>query len=194
MSGQVIFLSSTNSALTGGYFSQTPGIRGLVSVSKGGFVANAVRNSDLMNPDSRANFNMINSSYTKTFGNFSAAFATELYIFDKHIDFDFIVPMLTLNLKGAVNLEFCILYGYTFRGNYDDLFSQRLAISKDYAGFTFKLTGWNVNFGTHRQALAFEVSTKLSERIRLFVSGNMNHIYETETTQKFGVVRLAYSF
>jgi hypothetical protein len=43
-------------------------------------------------------------------------------------------------------------------------------------------------------AFAAEISTKLTDRFRLTVIGNLNHIYDTDTTQKFGVVRVGYSF
>ena len=195
MSGQAVLMSLTNSNLTGGFFSQTPAVRGLITASKGGFRFTAGRNSDLADPKSNANFCMFFPSYTKTFGNFSATLATELYLFDQNIAMDFIVPALTLTRKGVINIELLALYGYSFQGsNFDNLITQRLAISKEYAGYTFKLTGWNVCFGTHRQALALEVSKKLTEKIHLFVSGNINHNYDTDITQKFGAVRLAYSF
>jgi hypothetical protein len=129
------------------------------------------------------------------FGDFSAIFSIETYLFDHNFAMDIISPALTLARKGAINIELFVIYGYAFHGaDYDNMNSQRLAISKDYAGYTFKLTGWNANWGSHRQALAFEISTKLTERIRLFISGNLNHNYNANKTQKFGVVRLAYSF
>jgi len=195
LSGQVIFMSSTNSSVTGGFFSQTPAIRGMITASKSGFAFAAGRNSDLIDPKSNANVTIIIPSYTKAFGNFSAMVAVETYLFDQNIALDIISPALTLARKGVVSVELFAIYGYAFQGaDYDNMYSQRLAISTDYAGYTFKLTGWNAHWGSHRQALALEVSTKLTERIRLFVSGNLNHNYDADNTQKFGVVRLAYSF
>lgn len=194
MSGEVAFMSSTTSPASGGLFSQTPGIGGIVTASKSGFMFLAGRISDLIDPNSRANLTILMASHTQAFGKFSATVAAESYLTDKFIEMDLIGPSLALSLKGAVNLDLYCIYGYAFQGDYDNLFTQRAAISKDYAGFMFKITGWNVYLGTHRQSLAFEVSTKLSERIRFFVSGNLIHNYDTDITQKFGVVRLAYLF
>jgi len=195
LSGQVIFLSSTNSSVTGGFFSQTPAIRGMFTASKSGFAISAGRNSDLIDPKSNANVNIIVPSYIKTFGIFSAMASVETYLFDQNIEIDIICPALTLALKGVVNLELFVVYGFAFQSaDYDNMYAQRLAISKDYAGYTFKLTGWNTYWGSHRHALALEISKGLTERLRLFVSGNFNHNYDANKTQKFGVVRLAYSF
>ena len=195
MSGQVIFMSSTNSSLSGGYFNDKPAIRGLITASKGGFSFTGGRNSDLIEPKSAANVCIFIPSYTMTFGNFSANFATEVHFFDQRIDLDIIAPATTLTLRGAVTFELFFIYGWAFQHkDYADIFTQRLAISRDYAGFTFKLTGWNVYLGTHRNAVAFEVSTKLTEKMRLSVSANLNHNYGTDVTQKYGVVRLAYLF
>ena len=172
-----------------------PAIRGFVTASKGGFALGAGRNSDLIEPKSAANVCIIMPSYTKTFGNYGITVATEIYLFDQFINLDIIAPSITFSRKGAINLELFATYGWCFQGEqYDNLLTQRLAISKDYAGYTFKLTGWNVNWGTHRNAVAFEVAKSLTDRVRLFISGNVNHNYDTDITQKFGVVRIGYSF
>ena len=195
VSGQAIFMTSTVSSVTGGYFNQTPAVRGTITLSKGNFRFLAGRNSDLIEPRSRANLNIIIPSYTKAFGKNSITLSTEIYLFDQFIDIDLFAPALTYNRKGFVDLELFLLYGFTFQGkSYDDVITQRIAISKEYAGFTFRLTGWNVYWGTHRQALALEVSKNLSEKIRFFVSGNLVHNYGTDSTQEFGAVRLAYQF
>jgi hypothetical protein len=97
-----------------------------------------------------------------------------------------------MSLKGAVNVELALLYAFITQG--PNLFTQRLAISKDFAGYTFKLTGWNVDWGTHRTACAAEFSTRLTDRFRLTVIGNLNHNIDNDATQKFGVVRIGYSF
>ena len=192
MSGQVMLLSATNSNLTGGYYSLTPGIRGQVTASYRGFAFTAMRNSDLQNSTSLANINVFVSAYTRMFGTYAVTLSAETYLFDHRSDLDLIAPGLTLSKKGVVDVEILALYGACFEGG--DVLSQRLSISKEYAGYTFKLTGWNVEWITHRMAFAAEISTKLTDRFRLSVSGNLNHIVDTDTTQKFGVVRIGYSF
>ena len=192
MSGQVMLSSATNSNLTGGYFSLAPGVRGQATASYRGFAFTTIRNSDLKDPSSAANLIVLVPAYTQTFGTFAMTFSSEAYFFDQRHDLDVIVPGLTLSNKGVVNLELLVLYGAFYEGGY--IFTQRLAISKDYAGYTFKLTGWNVDWGTHRMAGAAEVSTKLSDRFRLTIMGNLNHNFDMDATQKFGVVRIGYSF
>jgi hypothetical protein len=184
--------SATNSNLTGGYFSLAPGMRGQVTAAYCGFAFTAMRNSDLKDPASAANLTVLIPAYTKTFGAFAMTVSAETYFFDQRRDLDLIAPALTFVKKGAVNMELLVLYGASFEGN--DVFSQRFAISKEYAGYTFKLTGWNVDWVTHRQALAAEVSTKLTDRFRFTVIGNLHHNYDLDVTQKFGVVRIGYSF
>ena len=192
ISGQVMLSSATNSNLTGGFFSLAPGARGQATALYHGFAFTAIRNSDLQSPASAANLTVLVPAYTRTFRTFAISLSAETYFFDQRRDLDLIAPGLTLSKKGAVNIEILVLYGARFSG--ENLFSQRLAISKDYAGYTFKLTGWNVNWDTHRIALAAEFSKKLSERFRLTVIGNINHIFDHDTTQQFGVVRIGYSF
>jgi len=192
MSGQIMLSSATNSNLTGGYFSLNPGVKGQISASYRGFTLTAIRNSDLLDLKTPANLTAFVPAYTRTFGDFAMTLSAETYFFDQRRDLDLIAPGLTVGRKGVVNVEALVLYGASFEGN--NLFSGRLAISKDYAGYTFKLTGWNVNWGTHRIAFAAEISTKLFDRFRLTVIGNLNHIYDSDTTQKFGVVRIGYSF
>ena len=192
LSGQVMLSSATNSNLTGGYFSLAPGARGQVTASYRGFAFTAMRNSDLQSPASLANLNAFVPAYTRTFGTFAMTLSVETYLFDQRHDLDLIVSGLALGKKGAVNVEILVLYGACFEG--EKIFIQRLAFSKEYAGYTFKLSGWNTNWFTHRMAFAAEISTKLSDRFRLTVIGNLNHIYDADTTQKFGVVRVGYSF
>jgi len=192
MSGQIMLSSATNSNLTGGYFSLNPGVKGQITASYREFSLTAVRNSDLLNPATPANLTAFVPAYTRTFGDFAMTLSAETYIFDQRRDLNLIAPGIALSRKGIVNVEVLVLYGASFEG--DNLFSQRLAVSKDYAGYTFKLAGWNVNWGTHRAAFAAEISKKLSDRFRLTVIGNLNHIYDLDTTQKFGVVRIGYSF
>ena len=195
MSGQLILMTTTNSNLTGGYFHYMPAVRGLVTASKGGFSFTAGRNSDLVEPKSAANVSLLIPAYTKSFGKFATTLSTEVYIFDQFTNMDVIAPSITLARKGALNVDVFVAYGWAFQGvGGNDMFTQRLTVSTDYAGFTFKLIGWNVDYGTHRNAAAFEVSTKLSEKIRLFVSGNINHVHDDKKTHKFGLVRLAYTF
>jgi len=192
MSGQVMLMSATNSNLTGGYYSLSPAARGQVTASYRGFMLTAMRNSDLLNSASPANLTVLAPAYTRTFRAYAITLSAETYLFDQRRDLDLIAPALALARKGAVNVEILVLYGVSFEG--EDAFSQRLAISKDYAGYTFKLTGWNVYWVTHRMAFAAEISTKLTDRFRVTVIGNLNHIFDTDTTQKFGVVRIGYSF
>jgi hypothetical protein len=192
MSGQVMLMSATNSNLTGGYYSLAPAIRGQVTASYRNFAFTAMRNSDLLNPESAANLTVLAPAYARTFGAFTMTFSAETYLFDHRRDLDLISPSFTLSRKGVVNVEALVLYGASFEGK--DVFSQRLSISKDYAGFTFKLTGWNVYWGTHRTACAAEISTKLTDHFRFTVIGNLNYIYDDDKTQKFGVVRIGYAF
>jgi len=192
MSGQAMLMSSTNSNLTGGYYSLSPAVRGQVTASYRGFAATAMRNSDLQNQASLANLNVLILSHTRTFGRYVMTLSAETYLFDHYHNLDLFSPGLLLARKGAIDVEILALYGACFEGG--EVFSQRLAISKEYAGYTFKITGWNVNWVTHRMAIAAEISTKLSDRFRLSVIGNINHIYDDDTTQKFGVVRVGYSF
>jgi hypothetical protein len=192
MSGQVMLSSATNSNFTGGYFSLAPGIRGQATASYRGLAFTAIRNSDLRIPESIANVIVLIPAYTQTFGKFAMTFAAETYLFDQRHDLDLISPGLTMSLKGAVNVELALLYAFITQG--PNLFTQRLAISKDFAGYTFKLTGWNVDWGTHRVAGAAEFSTRLTDRVRLTVMGNLNHNIDNDVTQKFGVVRIGYSF
>ena len=192
MSGQVMLMSATNSNLTGGYYSLAPAVRGQVTASYRGFSFTAMRNSDLLNSESIANVTVLAPTYTRPFGIYALTLSVETYIFDRRRDLDLIAPSLMFVRKGAVNVDALVLYGASFEGT--DAFTQRLSISKDYAGYTFRLTGWNVYWGTHRAALAAEISTKLTEHFRFTVIGNLNHIFDTETTQKFGVVRIGYSF
>ena len=192
MSGQVMLMSATNSNLTGGYYSLSPAIRGQVTASYRGFALTAMRNSDLLNWESAANLTVLAPAYTRSFGAFAMTVSAETYIFDQRSDLDLIAPALLLARKGVVDVDVLALYGASFKGK--NVFTQRLSISKDYAGFTFKLTGWNVYWNTHRAALAAEISTKLTDRFRFTVIGNLNHVFDTETTQKFGVVRISYSF
>ena len=192
MSGQVMLSSATNSNLTGGYFSLSPGARGQVTASYRGFAFTAMRNSDLQSPESLANIIAFVPAYTRTFGTFAMTLSAETYLFDRRSDLDLIVSGLTLSKKGVVDVEGLVLYGACFEG--EEIFIQRLAISKEYAGYTFKLSGWNTNWFTHRVAGAAEISTKLTDRFRLTVIGNLNYIYDTDITQKFGVVRIGYSF
>ena len=192
LSGQVMLSSATNSNLTGGFFSLAPSARGQATASYRGFTFTAMRNSDLQTPASLANLNAFVPAYTRTFGSFAITLSAETYLFDQRHDLDLMVAGLALSKKGAVVVEALVLYGGCFEG--ESIFIQRLAISKEYAGYTFKLTGWNVNWFTHRMAFAAEFSTKLSDRFRLTVIGNLNHIYDDDKTQKFGVVRIGYSF
>jgi hypothetical protein len=192
LSGQVMLMSATNSNLTGGYYSLSPAVRGQVTASYRYFAFTVMRNSDLLDAKTPANLTFLAPTYARTFGAYTMTLTAETYLFDQRRDLDLTAPSLSLIRKGAVNLEALVLYGFSYEGK--DAFSQRFAISKDYAGYTFKLTGWNVYWGTHRAALAAEISTKLTDRFRLTVIGNLNHIYDTETTQKFGVVRIAYAF
>ena len=192
MSGQVMLMSATNSNLTGGYYSLAPAVRGQVTASYRGFSLTAMRNSDLLSSESIANLTVIAPSYARTFGVYALTVSAETYIFDQRRDLDLIAPSLMFAGKGKVDVDVLVLYGASFEGT--DAFTQRLAISKEYAGFTFRLTGWNVYWGTHRAAVAAEISTKLTDHFRFTVIGNLNHIFDTETTQKFGVVRIGYSF
>jgi hypothetical protein len=192
MSGQVMLMTATNSNLTGGYYSLSPAIRGQVTASYRGFALTAMRNSDLQNWESAANLTVIAPAYTRAFGAFAMTFSAETYIFDQRRDLSLIAPGFLLVRKGVVDVDVLALYGASFKGK--NVFTQRLSVSKDYAGYTFRLTGWNVYWNTHRAALAAEISTKLTDRIRFTVIGNLNYIFDTETTQKFGVVRLGYSF
>jgi len=192
MSGQVMLSSATNSNLTGGYFSLAPGARGQATASYRGFAFTAMRNSDLRSPESLANLIAFVPAYTRTFGTFAMTLSAETYLFDQRSDLDLIVSGLSLSKKGAVDVEGLVLYGRCFEG--EEIFIQRLAISKEYAGYIFKLSGWNTNWFTHRVAGAAEISTKLTDRFRLTVIGNLNYIYDTDITQKFGVVRIGYSF
>jgi len=192
LSGQAMLSSATNSNLTGGFFSLAPGARGQATASYSGFAFTAMRNSDLKDPASAANLTVLVPAYTQRLGTCAITFSAETYFFDQRSDLDVIVPGLTLSRKGAVDVELLVLYGSFYEGG--NIFTQRLAISKEYADYTFKLTGWNVNWGTHRMALAVEFSKRLTDRFRFAVMGNLNHIYDTDTTQKFGVVRIGYSF
>jgi len=192
ISGQVMLLSATNSNLTGGYYSLTPGARAQATALYRGFTFTAMRNSDLQSPESIANITVLLPAYTRKFGDYAMTLSLETYFFDRRSDLSLIAPGLSLGRKGAVDVEILVLYGACFEGG--NVFSQRLSISKDYAGFTFKLTGWNVNWGTHRMALAAEISTRLSDRFRLAFSRNLNHIFDNDTTQKFGVIRIGYLF
>lgn len=192
LSGQVMLMSATNSNLTGGYYSLSPAVRGQVTASYRNFALTAMRNSDLINWESAANITLIAPAYSRVFGAFVMTVSAETYLFDQRSDLSLIAPGVLVLRKGVVNVDANVLYGIGFNGK--NVFSQRLSISKDYAGYTFKLTGWNVYWNTHRTALAVEVSTKLTDRVRFTVIGNLNRIIDTKTTQKFGVVRIGYSF
>jgi len=194
MSGQVMLLSATNSTFTGGYFSLSPAARGQATASYRGFAFTAVRNSDLLDQASLANANILIPAYSSTFGAFTMTLATETYLFDRHHNFDMVAPTVTFLRKGKINVEAFVVYAFIMENENANIFSQRLAISKDYAGFTFKLTGWNVDWGTHRMAFSAEISAKINDHLRLTVMSNLNYNYATEITQKFGVVRLAYAF
>jgi len=192
LSGQVMLSSATNSNLTGGYFSLSPAARGQVTASYSGFAFTAMRNSDFLNPASLGNLVAFVPAYSRTFGKFAMTLSLETYLFDQRHDLDLIVSGLSLGRKGAVNVELLLLYGACYAG--EGIFIQRLAFSKEYEGYTFRLSGWNTQWFTHRMAFAAEISKKLSDRFRLTIIGNLNHIYDTDTTQKFGVVRIGYLF
>ena len=199
ISGQVILMSATNSNLTGHFFNDMPAVRGTVTASKGGFGFLAGRNSDLINPKSPGNVCILMPSYSNTFGKYTTTFTAELYLFDHHVNMDVFAPGMTFTRRGAVNVELFVAYGWSFQHERNpDMFTQRVALSKEIAGFNFRLIGWNLWYGTHRNAAAFEISKNLTEQIRLFISGNRNHNYGNENqspkTHKFGTVRFAYSF
>ena len=216
-SGATMLSSATSSSLTGGYFSLNPGVRAQATATYGGFYLSAARNSDLLNSSSSfANINSFGVGYNRRFGNLAMTLHTEKYFFDMRkagngMPLDMVAPSLNILYRGSVNLEAFFVYGYFYEWNKDDifekyLFAQRVSVSKDFADFTFKVTGWHTYWNTDRLSLAGEVTKKLNDRFRITVTLNMNHDLKNKTnqgkkiddpvsvTQKFGVVRLSYFF
>jgi len=194
-SGQLMLHSSTTSSLTGRFFSLYPGVRAQATASYRSFSLTAGRNVDLINSyDSDANMLVFNPSFRKSFGDYTLIVSAETFFFDQSSNLEMVVPALNFTRRGSVNVELFVLWGICHRVDYD-LFSQRLSISKDHAGYTFRLTGWNVNFvNTHRMAISGEISKRLNDNFRITVASNYHHNLDNETTDKFGVVRLTYSF
>ncbi|MDR0282692.1 MAG: hypothetical protein LBI53_05375 [Candidatus Peribacteria bacterium] len=194
LSGNLTFLSMTNSLFTGGYFSVNPAICGSVDLSYKGFGINVMRNSDLLDHKSGANVFAFTPTYSKTFGKskhkFNVFVAAEIDFQDYVRELNLVAPYTTLSYRGVVNIEAMFAYVKFLEGG--DANIQRLAISKEYQGFTFKAYFWNVNWGGSKQNCALEISKQFGDHFRVSVYGHLNDL--SRKVSCFGAVRIGVSF
>lgn len=190
LSGNVTFLSMTNSTLTGGYFSENPALRACVSASYKNFSVSVMRNSDLGDPKSGANLFALSPSWDQTFGKYNVSVTMEFDFFDHETSMNMVAPYVSIKRKGFVDVELMAAYAAMFQGG--DLNVQMLAVSKNYSGFTFKAYAWNVNWGNNKQNAALEISKSLHDNFKVSVYGHLNDFRRKASC--FGAVRLVYSF
>ena len=193
LSGNVTLLSMTNSTLSGGYFSQNPALRGIVSASYKDFSLMIMRNSDLADSESGANLFALSPSWSHSFGKYDVMVATEFDLFDYETSMNMVAPYVTVERNGLINFEVMVAYATMFKGG--DLNIQMLAVSKNYAGYMFKFYVWNVNWGSNKQNTALEISRNVSDHVKMSVYGHLNDIFERNGDMSyFGAIRVGYSF
>jgi hypothetical protein len=192
LSGSVTFMSMTNSTLTGGFFSQNPAIRGMVSASYRDFSLSLMRNSDLLDPTTGANVFAFLPSYTKTWGNWSLDATVEVDVFDYTKDLNLIAPELTISRKGVVDADLFLGYARTFTSG-QNIYIARGSVSKSYQGFTFRAYAWYVNWGEDKVSFAGEISKEIVPKLRVSVFGHLNNV-NVPDSKVFGAVRVGYSF
>ncbi|MDR0649993.1 MAG: hypothetical protein LBG59_00880 [Candidatus Peribacteria bacterium] len=192
LSGNVMFMSMTNSTLTGGFFSQNPALRGMVTASYRDFSFTMMRNSDLLDATTGANVFAFLPSYTKVWGNWSFDAAVEVDVFDYTKDLNLIAPEVTITRKGVVNIDLFLCYARTFTSQ-QDIYIVRPTVSKTYQGFTFRVYAWYVKWGNDRISFAGEISKEIVPKLRVSVFMHFNNVNLSDR-KEFGAVRLGYSF
>ncbi|MDR0608002.1 MAG: hypothetical protein LBG52_06795 [Candidatus Peribacteria bacterium] len=192
LSGNVMFMSMTNSASTGGCFSQNPALCGMVTASYRDFSFTMMRNSDLLDATTGANVFAFRPSYTKFWGKWSMNTTIDVKFFDQMKDLNFIAPELTIVRKGVVNADLFLCYARTFTSQ-QDIYIVRPTVSKTYQGFTFRAYAWYVKWGNDRISFAGEISKEIAPKLRVSIFGHLNNVNLSDR-KEFGVVRIGYSF
>ena len=190
VTGNVTFLSMTNSTFTGGKFGDNPALRGSVVASYKGVGVAAMRNSDLLDRTTSANFFALGPSYSGSLGKFDLHATLECYFFDDIPEMNMVAPYVIASYGGVVNIETMVCYAQFFESK-ELLDVQMLAISKDYQGFTFKAYAWNVNWGGNKKNAVLEISKRLNH-FKVSIFGHVNDL--TREVSYFGAIRVGYSF
>jgi hypothetical protein len=192
VSGSVSFLSMTNSTLTGGYFSQNPALRGIITVSYKDFSFTVMRNSDLLDPTSGANVFAFIPEYSKRWGKYSLTASIEVDQFDHTKELNLIAPSVAVARKGAVDVDVLLCYARTFTSN-EDIYIARGSVAKSYQGFTFRAYAWYVNWGGDKVSFAGEISKEVFPNVKVSVFGHLNNV-NTSESKVFGAIRIGYNF